>query len=153
MADPSGIAILGYDGSEGAQHAIRQAAGFLGPRRMLVLTVYEHLDALVVPSGVGAPVARIGPEEIKAARLHAEELAGEGAELARAEGFEAESEAVEVSGSAADTILRVARKREAVAVVVGSRGLGSVGSALLGSVSSRLVHHADRPLAIVPQPS
>lgn len=36
-------------------------------------------------------------------------------------------------------------------VVVGARGHGAVGAALLGSVSSWLLHHVHRPLVVVPQ--
>ena len=35
-------------------------------------------------------------------------------------------------------------------VVVGARGHGAVGAALLGSVSTWLLHHLHRPIAVVP---
>ncbi len=35
-------------------------------------------------------------------------------------------------------------------VVVGARGHGAVGSALLGSVSTWILHHVHRPIVVVP---
>jgi nucleotide-binding universal stress UspA family protein len=37
-------------------------------------------------------------------------------------------------------------------VVVGARGHGAVGSALLGSVSTWILHHVHRPIAVIPLP-
>ena len=39
--------------------------------------------------------------------------------------------------------------REAQMVVVGSRGMGALGRAVLGSVSTALVHHAHCPVSVV----
>ncbi len=48
-----------------------------------------------------------------------------------------------------DVSALVTASKQARMVVVGSRGLGAVGRAVLGSVSSGLVHHARCPVAIV----
>jgi nucleotide-binding universal stress UspA family protein len=46
-------------------------------------------------------------------------------------------------------IVDLARLREASLIVVGSRGLGMVAEALLGSVANAVVHEADRPVLVV----
>jgi len=43
-----------------------------------------------------------------------------------------------------------AQAEHADLVVVGARGHGAVGAALLGSVSTWLLHHLHRPIAVVP---
>lgn len=53
-----------------------------------------------------------------------------------------------LEGSPAKAILELARSRDADLIVVGSRGLGAVKGALLGSVSSAIVHQADRPVLV-----
>lgn len=53
-----------------------------------------------------------------------------------------------MEGPAAQTILDLARSRDVDLIVVGSRGLGSVAGTLLGSVSSEVVHNADRPVLV-----
>jgi nucleotide-binding universal stress UspA family protein len=53
-----------------------------------------------------------------------------------------------LEGSPAEAILELARSRDVDQIVVGSRGLGTVRGALLGSVSSEIVHHADRPVLV-----
>jgi nucleotide-binding universal stress UspA family protein len=145
--------VIGYDGSAGSQEAIAHASEILGARMALVVFVFQDLTDVVVAAGYAAPLGRANREFDEAAREHAEELARQGAELARSHGLQAEAVAVEAqSHHVAEAILRVARERDAVGIVVGSRGLGRVSSALLGSVSARLVHEADRPLLVVPAP-
>jgi nucleotide-binding universal stress UspA family protein len=53
------------------------------------------------------------------------------------------------NGVPAEKLLELARRREAVLVVVGSRGRGAVRAAMLGSVSGALVQQADRPVMVV----
>jgi nucleotide-binding universal stress UspA family protein len=55
-----------------------------------------------------------------------------------------------VQGSTPETIVREAARLGADLIVVGSHGHGVIRRALLGSVSEHVLHHADRPLLIVP---
>jgi nucleotide-binding universal stress UspA family protein len=68
--------------------------------------------------------------------------------LVRNEGCEADAEVLE--GNAPDRVVELAQARNAPLIVVGSRGLGAVAGALLGSVSSAIIHRADRPVLVVP---
>jgi nucleotide-binding universal stress UspA family protein len=57
-----------------------------------------------------------------------------------------ESELLE--GSPVKAVLELARSRNVELIVVGSRGLGAVRGSLLGSVSTAIVHQADRPVLV-----
>jgi nucleotide-binding universal stress UspA family protein len=80
---------------------------------------------------------------------HAREVVDEAAKRAAEVGVEAEPEILE--GDPADEIVQLGRLRNADLIVVGSRALGPLTGTLLGSVSRGVVHHADRPVLVVPQ--
>ncbi|MGI8624147.1 MAG: universal stress protein [Solirubrobacteraceae bacterium] len=56
---------------------------------------------------------------------------------------------VKATGPVWKAILEIAERRDAAMIVLGSRGLTGVRSMLLGSVSSAVVHHADRPALVI----
>jgi nucleotide-binding universal stress UspA family protein len=55
----------------------------------------------------------------------------------------------QLSGDPADALLSLCEELHADLLVVGSRGIHGARRFLLGSVSSRCVHHADRSILIV----
>lgn len=136
--EPILIATDGSEGAEGAAVAGARVARTLGTTAILVY-VRPSLGAL------GDPYYQ---EKLSEQMAHARVALDRARELVAQEGVEAEEEVLE--GSAADRIVELARDRNAPLIVVGSRGLGAVAGALLGSVSSAIIHRADRPVLIVP---
>jgi nucleotide-binding universal stress UspA family protein len=139
-----GPIVIATDGSEGADGAVAagaRVARTLG-RKALLVYVRPSLGAL------GDPYYQ---EKLSEQMAHARAAVGRAHELVVQEGVDAEEEILE--GSAADRVVELARDRDAPLIVVGSRGLGAVAGALLGSVSSAIIHRADRPILVVPNPS
>src|ERR1044072_6853065 len=66
--------------------------------------------------------------------------------VAHSMGVEVETEVLE--GDPAGRILELARLRAVDLIVVGSRGLGRIAGALLGSVSQDVVQRSDRPVLV-----
>jgi nucleotide-binding universal stress UspA family protein len=81
----------------------------------------------------------------------AQAVSQEGCELARGLGVAVEARVERSDSSAWRTILDVADDLNAELIVVGTRGVAAVQSALLGSVSSAIVHHSERPVLVVPR--
>eukprot|EP00047_Mylnosiga_fluctuans_P014656 m.40237 g.40237 ORF g.40237 m.40237 type:complete len:173 (+) comp5600_c0_seq1:39-557(+) len=60
---------------------------------------------------------------------------------------------VSVAGDAREIVIAEADKLNATAVIVGSRGLGPVQRAVLGSVSTHLVMHCKQPVIVIKTPT
>jgi nucleotide-binding universal stress UspA family protein len=147
--------LIGYDGSDDAKAAIDEAASLFPSRPATVLTVWDTYSEIVgrTPAGVGILAGLDDWGKIdEESRKRAEEMAESGAGLARAAGLTASAVIHSRTGSVAEAILLEADRAKAGAIVLGSRGLGGIGSLLLGSVSHAVLQHADRPVVIVPSP-
>jgi nucleotide-binding universal stress UspA family protein len=84
----------------------------------------------------------------------AQQLAQHGAELARQAGMEAEGLAVadEVEVTIAETIVDVAKKRDAAAIVMGAHGHGRLSEVLVGSTTRDVIRRAECPVVVVREP-
>ena len=149
-ANPDSPLLLCYDGSDDARHAIETAGSLLSGRHALILTVWQATAGLGSFAWSGATATMVNFFELdRAAAEDGGRVADEGVRIAQQAGLEAEAIAVKATGPIWKTILDVADDRRVSTIVMGSRGLTGVRSMLLGSVSSAVVHHADRPTLVV----
>ena len=148
-----GPLLLCYDGSDDAKHAIERAGELFDGRHALVVTAWRP----TVPGGLGwaaASEASAGSFVVldRAAAELAGRIAAEGARIAHEAGLDAKSEVVEAVGPVWTRIVETADQHDAATIVMGSRGLTGLRSMLLGSVSSAVVHHSNRPTLVIPPP-
>lgn len=66
--------------------------------------------------------------------------------------FQLKCRLIKETGHAGEAVCKVAKERNVDHVVMGSRGLGTVSRALVGSVSDYCLHHASVPVSVVPPP-
>jgi nucleotide-binding universal stress UspA family protein len=146
------VILICYDGSADARAAIAEAGRVLSGHPAIVLTVWEPLTQVLARMAAGSALMA-GLNTPMAADEEAKEAAGrvaeEGAELARAAGFDASARARAQSGSVSDTIIAQADRANAAAIVMGSRGRTGLQS-VLGSVSHAVVQRSDRAVMVVP---
>jgi nucleotide-binding universal stress UspA family protein len=148
-----GPLLLCFDGSEDARRAIERAGALFAGRRALVVTVWQPIADLDSFAWTGPTASPVDVVELnRAAAADGGCVADEGVRVALEAGLKAEPLAVEATGSVWKTIVEIADCHDAAAIVMASRGLTGVRSMLLGSVSSAVVHHADRPTLIIRHP-
>ena len=135
------MVVIATDGSESAAQAVVAGARLAHALGTTAVLVY-------VRPAIGQLGEPFYQEKLSEQLEYARAVLDRAQALARGEGCEADAEILE--GAAPDQIVELARARDAELIVVGSRGLGAVAGALLGSVSSAIIHRADRPVLVVP---
>jgi nucleotide-binding universal stress UspA family protein len=138
--------VVGTDGSEAARSAVSQAielAGELGAR-LQVVSAYEPVTDPRQRERLAAPAE----EWLFKAREDVLAMLGEVEMQARAAGV-GDVETFARQGDAADAILDVAEEQHCDLVIVGNRGLTGAKRFLLGSVPSKVSHHAPCSVLIV----
>jgi nucleotide-binding universal stress UspA family protein len=145
-----GPLLLCYDGSIEARGAIERAGALFPGAHALAVTAWQGPKVGGLSWDGVTPTTNRLVETIHSAAERARRLAEEGARIAENAGLAAEPAAVEATGRVWRTILEVADRQDAAAIVMGSRGLGGVHARVAGSVSSAVVHHSARPALVVP---
>ena len=132
--------LLATDGSEDATLAAR-AAIELSNRTASELHVVHVWHDVPTPHFRSFVRAQLRQEAEEVLRKQVERIEQAGGTVAQAHLRE---------GRTIDEILDLSEELEVGLLIVGSRGLGGVGRFLLGSVSEGIVHHARRPVLVVP---
>lgn len=140
--------MVATDGSEGADRAIDMAAD-LAKDTSIQLIIITAMDASVLrrkdidklaraEGGIGEAIEAIANDVLRRAKERAHQK-GAGS--------------VEIQfcwGDPVEAILETVQTEQVDAIVVGRRGLGTLASLLLGSVSRKLVQLAPCPVIVVP---
>ena len=155
----AGPVLIAFDGTPAAEHAIREGGPLLAGRNAVVLVVWKQglaFELVALPaSAIGLPPSQldvaaaldIDRETYRAA----ESQARRGAALAREAGLEAEPHVVadDPETPIDETILRVARERDAAAILIGSHGHGPIGAKMLGGITRGVLRQAQVPVVVV----
>lgn len=138
--------LIAVDGSAGGMSAVRLGGEMAAGRESEVLLVHAVPLPPIVP-GVDQAISEESLEYLE----DTADAALAGAESILSE-LNVKGERVIRAGSPAEVILGVAEDRDVDVIVVGHRGYGAMKRFILGSVSSKLAHHARCALLLAPVP-
>lgn len=139
--------LVAVDGSEHAAQALRTAAQLAQEEhaRLTVITAVPSAPALAQMSAAGVALTEVA------------DLLGEAGKRIRAQVDELPADisvqSIVIEGQPVQVILDRLRDGRHDLLVMGTRGLGRMGSALLGSVSQAVLHEAPVPVLVVRAPA
>jgi nucleotide-binding universal stress UspA family protein len=144
---PYSSIVVGTDGSETAEHAVRHAAELaklFGARLTVVTGFTPHPEEEARRQSEAPPDVRWMITDATSA----DERARRGRAIAREVGVEETVIRVD-SGDAASLLLDAAEDMSADVIVVGSKGMTSPKRFVLGNVPNKVTHHATCDVVIV----
>lgn len=146
MSEPKEVdMVVGIDGSEPSKAALRWAVRHaeLVRGRVHAVAAWQQPSSVAAPDGT-AGMAVIPDDDLEAQAKHwideaLAELPGNAADLVLASVQE---------GDAGSVLLDQASKAELL--ILGNKARGAIAGAIAGSVALHCVHHARRPIVLVP---
>ncbi|XP_031475740.1 uncharacterized protein LOC116247647 [Nymphaea colorata] len=150
--------LIALDESEGSLHALNWAldhlfgnAGSRDLRSLTILHVIQPFPQYFCPGGPGVYVTPMVVDSvIKSQEQHSAALLRRTSTMCSEKHVRAET--LKKEGEPKEAICQVVEQIHADLVVIGSRGLGTIKRAVLGSVSDYVAHHAKCPVLIVKPP-
>lgn len=145
LVDPGAI-VVGADGSEHADRAVRWAADQAHLERRRLVVAVAAGDASLAGAGWTGVIAGTNPDEIDPHLRRAQLIADGAAAFARERQPEVDVQALALPGDPREVLGEMSST--AHLVVLGSRGRGTLRSLLLGSVSAAVAGSASCPVVV-----
>ena len=148
------FALICFDNSPSAAHALEVAARVLGDVPAVLLNVWNPPDR-VMPDAFATDLSdhRMSFERLEDfSRERSDQILAHGEVIAARHGLTVTRRSERSRSSVWQTVLEVASEIDAELIVCGTQGATAVTAGPLGSVSNAVVHHAGRPVLIVPDP-
>ena len=148
MANYDGV-LVAADGSDASDRAVARAAA-LAASAQAPLYILNVIRDMQFPEALKrmAEVERLVGTRADVLHYVADKILGDAKQLARKNGVKS-VELVKAEGDPATRIVEQAAEKKADLIVMGTRGLGGVAGALLGSVSRKVSNLADQDVLIV----
>jgi nucleotide-binding universal stress UspA family protein len=131
-----GTIVAGVDAAPANEAALRWAADVARAVDGRLVALFVHSPMGDVMTHTAANWEYPGEHEVRA--------------HVAAAGAAADVELVLGAGNPVEELIRLGAARDAGLIVVGRRGRGGLHGLLLGRVPAQLLHHAGRPVAVVP---
>lgn len=136
--------LIPFDGSAHAEHALTHALKAYpgaGEQELMLLNI-QH------PIVYGEVAIYIQADKLEAMARDAASRALDVAKPILERAGRKASRHMEI-GDIAESIAAFAKRHQADAIVMGTRGMGAIGNFVIGSVASKVVHLADIPVTLV----
>ncbi len=147
--------VICYDGSPESRTALEEAARLFPGARALVVHVWQSIQSSAAfrysAAGITGALSDAMDELEAAGAEAAQQVADEGARLGAEAGLATEARVVRAGERVWSPVVELLDREDALAAVVGTRGLGKMQATVIGGFSGGLVHNARRPVLVVPR--
>lgn len=135
--------LIAVDGSEVSYRAL-DAALFLSEKlgsKITAIHVMENVPTVYIES------QKVLDELLEARKNESQKILDECSLIATKKGITLTTNLLE--GNTASTILEFSQSEKYDVIIIGSRGMGKFKELILGSVSSKVIHHSTCPILLI----
>lgn len=137
--------LVPLDSSDNAMRALGHAIGLAKQDPSVELHIVNAHEPPIVYGEIAVYLPEEKARELQ--RRRSEDILKPAGEVAKAAGVKFTTEIL--IGDVASTIARYADEKGCDAIVMGTRGMGSIGNLIMGSVATKVIHLTKLPVTLV----